>query len=51
MRKMEAFKCDVAGPISLVPFAIFYMGQALCDVGNERRFYFEGLCKQGERQY
>ena len=35
VRRMETFKCDVAGPISLVPFAVSYMGQALCDVGND----------------
>ena len=35
MRRMEALKCDVAGPISLVPVAVPYMGEALRDVGNE----------------
>ena len=51
MRRMEAFKCDVAGPIPIVPFAIFYICQALCDVGNGRWFDFEGLCvNEGRRQ-
>ena len=41
---MEAFECDVAGPIAAVPIPITDMGYALCDVTNDGRLNFDGLC-------
>jgi len=41
---MEAFKCDVAGPIAAVPIPAADKGYTLCDVGNDGRLKFDGLC-------
>jgi hypothetical protein len=40
---MEASECDVAGPISLVPFPVADERYTLCDVANDGRLDFDGL--------
>ena len=40
---MEAFECDVAGPIALVPFPIADKRYTLCDVANDGWLDFNGL--------
>ena len=43
---MEAFECDVAGAIAIVPFPLADKRYTLCDVANDGRLDFEGLlCK------
>ena len=41
---METFECDVARPIAVVPFPVTDKGYTLCDVANDGRLNFNGLC-------
>jgi hypothetical protein len=41
---MEAYECDVAGPIALVPLPFANERYTLCDVANDGRLHFDGLC-------
>ena len=41
---MEAFECDVTGPIALVPFPVADKRYTLCDIANDGRLNFDGLC-------
>ena len=41
---MEAFECDVAGPIAAVPIPFSDESYTLRDVPNDGRLNFDGLC-------
>ena len=41
---MEAFESDVAGPLALVLFPDADKRYTLCDVTNDGRLDFDGLC-------
>ena len=43
---MEAFECDVAGAIAVVPFPFTDKRYTLCDVANDGRLDFEGLLRK-----
>ena len=40
---MEAFECDVAGPIAVVPFPVADKRYTLCDVAHDGRLNIDGL--------
>ena len=40
---MEAFECDVAGPIALEPFPTADERYTHCNVANDGRLNFDGL--------
>ena len=49
---METFECDVAGPIAAVPIPVSDQRHTLCDVGNDGRLDFKGLCvNRGQRRF
>ena len=43
MRRMEAFKCDITGPIASVSFPVADKRYTLCDVANDGRLDFDAL--------